>query len=45
MTLITDNLAEPLNNPAVTSCQSTAASPYVTLSGRVSKPPDRLMYQ
>ena len=42
---VTDNLAEPLNNPTVTSHQSTAASPYVTCSGRVLKPPDRLMYQ
>ena len=42
---VTDNLAELLNNLPITSPQSTAASPYVTRSGRVSKPPDRLMYQ
>ena len=41
---VADNLAEPLNNPPVTSRQSIA-SPYVTRSGRASKPPDRSMYQ
>ena len=33
---VTDNLAEPLNNPPGTSRQSTTASPYVTCLGKVS---------